>query len=117
MRFIEPAAEMPHHVKQHLVAIGDQQRPHADSNSWRARDQRGGGGADRFGAGDQIGLVRLEEAEHRGEQRRFARSRAQVGGIEPGQREQPLRPRGLTQRPGERVERQRGVLFPRALIA
>jgi len=34
VRFVQPGAEMPHHVQQHLVAIGDEQgAAHASSSS------------------------------------------------------------------------------------
>jgi len=34
VRLIEPFAEMPHHMQQHLIAIGDEQGPaHASSAS------------------------------------------------------------------------------------
>ena len=72
------SAKCGDHVEQDLVAIGDEQRPavHASSlrrasTSSRRRD------AERFGAGEQVRLVRLEEAQHRGEQaaaRRAARA-------------------------------------------
>jgi hypothetical protein len=41
-------------------------------------DEGDGGDAQRFRAGDEIGLVRLEEAQHRGEQARIAEPLAQV---------------------------------------
>ena len=77
---------MADHVEQHFVAIGDQQRLHAVSSAARAATSAAGLHAQRLGAGDQIGLVRFEKAEHRGEQRRIARPRAQLGRVEPGQR-------------------------------
>jgi len=59
------------------------------------------------GAGDQIGFVRFEEAQNRGEQRRIADTRAQLGRIEPGQVEQPRGALRLAERPHQGLERQR----------
>lgn len=36
VRLVEPLAEVPHHMQQHLVTIGDEQRTAHDSNVFRA---------------------------------------------------------------------------------
>src|SRR5688572_7252042 len=70
-------------------------------------DQLGRSDAEGLGRGEQIGLVRLEETEHGGEQARIAQPVAQILGGEAGQGEQPLRPGRLAKRPAERGQRKR----------
>ena len=79
---VDPVGEMGDEVQDHLVAIADQQRPahrprHASSRG--AFDQLRRGDVESARAGDQIGLVALEEAKPGGEQvadRRAARAAA-----------------------------------------
>ena len=70
-------------------------------------DEALGAGAQLLGAGDQIGLMRLEEGERGAEHRRVARTRTQVGRRQPGRVEQPVRAVGLGQRPDERAKGER----------
>jgi len=77
---------------------------------------RGGGKlcrrqGERFGAGDQIGLVRGEEGQDRRERRAFAERCAQPVRIEPGHAEQPFGARLVAQNPPQCLERQRLVTF------
>ena len=64
-----------------------------------------------LGAGEKVGLVRLEEAQHRGEQLGLAEPIAERLGGQPGQREQAVGARVVAQGPAERPERHRlGVI-------
>ena len=70
-------------------------------------DQRLGRHLQRVGAGDQVGLVRFEEGEHRAEHGGIRGARAQIVGSEAGDGKQPLRPRRIAQRPGKRGQAER----------
>ena len=62
-------------------------------------------------AGDEVGLMVGQEAQHGGEHLRLANARAQRIGIHTGKRQQPVRPRAIRQYPAQRQQRQqRGVL-------
>jgi len=69
-------------------------------------DERLRASLERRRASDEIGLMRLEKAERGRQHRRFARSCAQVRGIETGHVEQPARSVGLGQRPHQRAKRE-----------
>lgn len=70
--------------------------------------QRLGGNPQLVGAGEEVGLVRLQEAEHGTQHFGRIGPRAQVGGVEPGHVEEPPRAAGIGQCPGERIEREAG---------
>jgi two-component system, cell cycle response regulator DivK len=70
-------------------------------------DESFGLGAQCLGAGDQIGLMRFEEAEHCGEHRSLAGAMPQIVGRKPGQVEQALRTLRIAQRPAERLQSKR----------
>lgn len=72
--------------------------------------------ADRIGARDEIGFVRLEEAKHRAQHRWIGSAGTKLGWIEAGHIEQPVRPRGITDRPGERSQGQRHRVMPPLII-
>jgi two-component system cell cycle response regulator DivK len=74
-------------------------------------DERLGGSIQRIGAGDQIGLVRFEEAEDGGKHGRLGRALAQIIGPQAGECEQSFGPCRLADRPGERAKCQsKGVV-------
>jgi len=55
--------------------------------------------------GDQIGFVREQECERRGEHGGFVGTRAQIGRGQAGHVEQALRPVGIRERPDQRLQR------------
>ncbi len=55
---------------------------------------------------NQVRLVAGKEFQHRAQYRRIAKTGAQGVGIEPGQRQQPVRPLSIAQHPAERAKRQ-----------
>ena len=71
----------------------------------------GGRHAQRFGAGNQIGLMGFEEREHRIVERRVSDPRAQVRRLEPGQRKQTPGPGVVRKDPGQRRKRQRCLVM------
>ena len=75
------------------------------------RDQRLRLDAEIPGASKEIGLVPFQETEHGGQHRGLGRPRAQVGGIEAGDVQQPLRTVRLAQRPDQRMQAERGGVF------
>ena len=103
------SAKWRDHVEQHLVAVGDEQRPAAHAleppprlDQLRRRHVR----APRRRRGDRAHAPRGRRGPRRAAPGSPSRSRRSVG-VEAGQGEQPLRPRRLAQRPAERRERQR----------
>ena len=80
---------------------GDQDRLHhalLRSSSRRASTSVSGFTPSCLGDGEQIGLVRLEEAQQRGEKRRIARSAPKLVCPDSGQVEEPLRPAFVAKR-------------------
>ncbi len=67
-------------------------------------DQRLRGNAERIGAGDEIGFVGFEIADHGREHRRLSRAGAQVVGVETGDGDQPVGAVGLTDRPDQSLQ-------------
>ena len=74
-------------------------------------DEHSGRDAEALGAGEEIGFMGFQEAQHRGKQRRLRQPFAQIVGAKAGQREQPIGAALVGERPDER--RQRQITFVR----
>ena len=65
-----------------------------------------GFGANRFGDGEEVGLVRFEKAEEGGQQLRIRGPVPQLVSPDSGQVDEPLRPTLFTKRCGKRAKRE-----------